>query len=75
METGNKRSIYLNIKERMKRDIALGIVEDGEKLPSCREMALRLETDAHPDRFAGGGDRGRLLRILPLIRQTPCPFR
>ncbi|MCD7729412.1 MAG: GntR family transcriptional regulator [Clostridia bacterium] len=41
MQEGRK-SVCTNIADRMRRDIELGIVADGEKLPSCRELALKL---------------------------------
>lgn len=36
------QNIYINIAENIRRDIRLGIIADGEKLPSCRELALKL---------------------------------
>lgn len=37
-----KQSVYLQIAESIKRDIRSGIIEGGEKLPSCREFALKM---------------------------------
>lgn len=42
MRTEGKLSVYERIVERIKRDIALGILEKDEKLPSCRELALEM---------------------------------
>lgn len=42
MRTEQKLSVYESIVERMKRDISLGIIACGEKLPSCRELALEM---------------------------------
>ena len=38
----NKTSVYLKIVEDIKRRVALGIVVQDERLPSCRELALEL---------------------------------
>jgi len=37
----SKQSVYLQIAEQIKRNINLGIISDGEKLPSCRELAIK----------------------------------
>lgn len=37
-----KLSVYESIMERIKRDIALGVLKEGERLPSCRELALEM---------------------------------
>lgn len=37
-----KQSVYLQIVEDIKRKIELGLLTEGEKLPSCRELALSL---------------------------------
>lgn len=42
MTAKNKLSVYESIMERIKHDIALGILAEGEKLPSCRELALEM---------------------------------
>ncbi len=42
MGTEGKQSVYLQIAESIKRDIRTGFVADGEKLPSCRELAVKL---------------------------------
>ena len=42
MRTEGKLSVYESIVERIKRDIALGIIVEGERLPSCRELALEM---------------------------------
>ena len=42
MRTEGKLSVYESIVERIKRDVALGIIASGEKLPSCRELALEM---------------------------------
>lgn len=42
MRTERKLSVYESIIENIKRDIELGIIAEGEKLPSCRDMAMRL---------------------------------
>ncbi len=42
MRTEGKLSVYEGIVNRIKRDIALGIVKEGERLPSCREFALEM---------------------------------
>ena len=42
MRTESRLSVYESIVERIKRDIALGILSEGEKLPSCREYALEM---------------------------------
>ena len=39
---GAKLSVYESIVEKIKREISLGILSEGEKLPSCREFALEL---------------------------------
>ncbi len=38
----NKTSVYLKIADDIKRRVALGILRDGDRLPSCRELALEL---------------------------------
>ena len=35
-------SVYEKIMEQIKRDISLGIIAEGEKLPSCRELAMTM---------------------------------
>lgn len=35
-------SVYENIIEQIKRDILLGIYAEGERLPSCREFAMKI---------------------------------
>lgn len=42
MRTDRKLSVYEGIIESIKRDIALGIIAEGERLPSCRDMAMKL---------------------------------
>lgn len=42
MRTEGKLSVYESIVERIKHDIALGILIEGERLPSCRELALEM---------------------------------
>lgn len=42
MRTESKLSVYESIVERIKRDIALGIIAEGERLPSCRDLALEM---------------------------------
>lgn len=42
MRTESKLSVYESIVERIKRDISLGIIAEGEKLPSCRDLALEM---------------------------------
>lgn len=42
MRTEGKLSVYESIVERVKRDIALGIIASGERLPSCRDLALEM---------------------------------
>ncbi len=42
MRTEQRLSVYESIVERIKRDISLGIITDGERLPSCRELALEM---------------------------------
>lgn len=37
-----KQSVYLQIAESIRRDIRSGVIADGEKLPSCRELALKM---------------------------------
>ena len=37
-----KQSVYLQIKEDVKRKIELGLLRENERLPSCREKALQL---------------------------------
>ncbi len=39
MDNG-KRSVYLTIVSDIKRQVALGLLQNGDKLPSCRELAL-----------------------------------
>lgn len=41
MET-TKKSVYLKIVDDIKRKVMLGMVAKGERLPSCRELALEL---------------------------------
>ncbi len=41
MQEGRK-SVCGSIAERLQRDIELGIIDDGERLPSCRELAIKL---------------------------------
>lgn len=42
MRTDRKLSVYESIIESIKRDISLGIIAEGERLPSCRDMAMKL---------------------------------
>ena len=42
MRLDRKLSVYEGLIENIKRDISLGILSGGEKLPSCRELALKL---------------------------------
>lgn len=42
MRTEKKLSVYESIIESIKRDISLGIIAEGEKLPSCRDFAMQL---------------------------------
>ena len=42
MRTEGKLSVYESIVERIKRDITLGIISAGEKLPSCRDLAMEM---------------------------------
>ena len=37
-----KKSIYEEIKETVERYISLGVLKDGERLPSVRNLALKL---------------------------------
>lgn len=37
-----KQSVYLQIKEDVKRQIELGLLRENERLPSCREKAFAL---------------------------------
>lgn len=39
MDSG-KQSVYLTIVGDIKRQVALGLLKSGDKLPSCRELAL-----------------------------------
>ncbi len=39
MDSG-KQSVYLTIVGDIKRQVALGILKKGDRLPSCRELAL-----------------------------------
>ncbi|MCD8041138.1 MAG: GntR family transcriptional regulator [Clostridia bacterium] len=41
MQEGRK-SVCINIADRIRRDIEIGVIADGDKLPSCRELALSL---------------------------------
>lgn len=42
MRTDRKLSVYESIIESIKRDISLGIIAEGERLPSCRDFAMKL---------------------------------
>lgn len=42
MELSGKLSVYQTIVEQIKKEITLGVYKEGEKLPSCRELALQL---------------------------------
>lgn len=37
-----KNSVYMQIVSDVKRKITLGVFAEGEKLPSCRELGMRL---------------------------------
>ena len=37
-----KQSVYIQIKEDVKRKIELGLLRADERLPSCRELAMKL---------------------------------
>lgn len=37
-----KQSVYLQIVENIKREIGLGLLTEGEKLPSCRDLAMKM---------------------------------
>ncbi len=37
-----KQSVYLQIVEDMKRKIELGLLKEDERLPSCRDLALKM---------------------------------
>lgn len=39
---GGRPNVYESIVCGIKRDIELGILREGDRLPSCREMALKL---------------------------------
>ena len=36
-----KQSVYAIIVDDVKKKIKLGLLKEGEKLPSCRELALK----------------------------------
>ena len=38
----NDRPIYLQLMERIQRDIIAGVYQPGDKLPSVRDLALEL---------------------------------
>ena len=40
--TVNKQSVYLQIADDFKRRIDLGLLREGERLASCRELAFKL---------------------------------
>lgn len=40
--TLNKQSVYQRIVDDFKRKIELGLLAEGERLPSCRELAVEL---------------------------------
>ena len=42
MRTESKLSVYESIVERIKREISLGILTEGDKLPSCRDLAIEM---------------------------------
>lgn len=42
MRTEIRLSVFESIMERIKRDIALGIIAKNEKLPSCRDLAIEM---------------------------------
>lgn len=42
MTMEGKQSVYQQIVDRIKRDISLKIREEGDKLPSCRELAMQM---------------------------------
>lgn len=42
MRTEGKLSVYESIMARIKRDIALGVIAEDERLPSCRELAMEM---------------------------------
>ena len=37
-----KQSVYIQITDDVKRKIELGLLKEGERLPSCRELALKM---------------------------------
>lgn len=37
-----KQSVYIRITDDVKRKIELGLIKEGERLPSCRELALKM---------------------------------
>lgn len=42
MRLEGKLNVYESIVERIRRDISLGILSEGEKLPSCRDLAFEM---------------------------------
>lgn len=42
MRTDGKRSVSESIADRIKREISLGVIAEGERLPSCRDLAMEM---------------------------------
>ncbi len=42
IKIGNKKSIYIEVADKIESFIRLGVYTDNEKLPSCRKLGLEL---------------------------------
>lgn len=42
IDPSSSRSVYLQVIDQIKRDIAMGRLVEGDRLPTVRELALRL---------------------------------
>ena len=61
-----KRSIYEDIVEEYARFIRLGVLREGEKLPSCRALAMQLGINPNTvERAFGELERRGLVRTIP----------
>ncbi len=63
---GEKGSVCEKVAERLKKDIEVGAIAEGEKLPSCRELASELGINPNTVQKAFSIlDKEGVIEILP----------
>lgn len=79
-----KKSVYEGLVEDILRNIRLGIIAEGDKLPSCRELALKLGINPNTVQRAYAQleeegviytvpKKGVYCGVIPLTRITQSP--